>query len=134
MCIIFFQKLFQLVLILIYAPTQGLSKQLLGATLNKHFHVRCSDWEADDLTDVQVKYAAQDAIASIAVCLKLVEETSGSFLGNTRFGDVFSFYQSWSRECPLKDTKFHLKSGASFTATAHSSKAKSFTPSKPNKY
>ncbi|EFX73459.1 hypothetical protein DAPPUDRAFT_325251 [Daphnia pulex] len=55
---------------------------LSGTVLNKHFSVRCSDWEAENLSTIQVKYAAQDAIASIAICLKLVAETRAPDLSN----------------------------------------------------
>lgn len=71
-----------------------MSEQLLGVVLEKHFSVRCSNWEADELSDIQIKYAAQDAIASIAVCLKLLAETE---LWNQRAFNPYLFYRNhWS--------------------------------------
>ena len=53
--------------------------------------MRCSDWEAEYLSDIQVKYAAQDAIASIAVCLKLIAESKND-LNQQSFHTINEFY------------------------------------------
>lgn len=111
----------------------GLSEQLLGKALNKHYSVRCSDWEAENLSDVQVKYAAQDAVASIAICLKLIAETTLPDLNN-RFwviNNMNEFYTSWAVTCAVLDTKFRMSSNHKFMGTSNS-KGKKFTATKPN--
>lgn len=42
-----------------------LSEEHLNVHLNKDWRIRCSDWEAKTLGDVQVKYAAKDAHVAI---------------------------------------------------------------------
>ena len=37
--------------------------------------MRCSDWEEEHLSDDQVRYAARDALASIALCLRLATDS-----------------------------------------------------------
>lgn len=105
--------------------------------MNKHFSVRCSDWEAENLSDVQVKYAAQDAIASVAICLKLIAETRVHDLNNTLWSinNMNEFYTSWTVTCAVPDTKFRMSSNHKFVGTGGSnSKGKKFTSTKPNKY
>ncbi len=38
---------------------KGMAEKVLGVTLNKSFHLRCSDWEAEELTEAQVLVCAQ---------------------------------------------------------------------------
>ena len=91
--------LFRFYLFIDSYTSSGLSEQLLGIFLNKHFSVRCSDWETDELSTQQITYAAQDAIASIAVCLKLLAETDlwNKHHGRQQFGSRFSSFlvPSW---------------------------------------
>ncbi|KAG7304202.1 hypothetical protein JYU34_011140 [Plutella xylostella] len=52
----------------------SLAKQLLAVTLDKSWRIRCSDWEAETLTERQVKYAAADAHVAIKIFGLLAEE------------------------------------------------------------
>ena len=45
----------------------GLVQVLLHVTLDKTNDIRCSNWEARPLSDVQKAYAATDAYAALAV-------------------------------------------------------------------
>ena len=51
----------------LYMTIAGLVQQLLHVTLDKTNAVRCSNWEARPLSDVQKMYAATDAFAALAV-------------------------------------------------------------------
>lgn len=42
-----------------------LSEDHLNVKLNKDWHIRCSDWEANTLNKVQIDYAAKDAHVAI---------------------------------------------------------------------
>ena len=33
---------------------KGMAEKVLNVTLNKSYHLRCSDWEAEELSDAQV--------------------------------------------------------------------------------
>lgn len=113
-----------------------MSEQLLGTVLNKHFSVRCSDWEAENLSTIQVKYAAQDAIASIAICLKLVAETRAPDLSNVwSVSNMHEFYTLWATKAAVPDLKFRLPSTNKNVGILNSnSKEKKFVSTKPNKY
>ncbi|XP_026763911.2 exonuclease 3'-5' domain-containing protein 2 [Galleria mellonella] len=52
----------------------SLTKSLLHIILDKSWRVRCSNWEAETLSDMQVKYAAADAHVAIKIFVKLIEE------------------------------------------------------------
>ena len=113
-----------------------MSEQLLGTVLNKHFSIRCSDWEAEDLSAIQVKYAAQDAIASIAICLKLVAETRVPDLSNMwSINNMYDFYTSWVTKSVVPDTKFRMPSMNKNVGTlSNNLKEKKILPTKQNKY
>ena len=66
--------------------------------MSKNLNITCSDWEALTLTEDQVKYAAQDALASLAICLKMVSDIS---LKAEDENDLSRFYTSWSRTVDL---------------------------------
>ncbi|XP_067337065.1 exonuclease 3'-5' domain-containing protein 2 isoform X2 [Channa argus] len=51
---------------------KSLAADLLNVSLDKSLELRCSDWEADELTLEQVTYAARDAQVSIALFLNLL--------------------------------------------------------------
>ncbi|XP_051724400.1 exonuclease 3'-5' domain-containing protein 2 isoform X3 [Ctenopharyngodon idella] len=51
---------------------KSLAADLLNVTLDKSLELRCSDWEADVLTQEQMTYAARDAQVSIALFLHLL--------------------------------------------------------------
>ncbi|XP_041764587.1 exonuclease 3'-5' domain-containing protein 2 [Anopheles merus] len=48
-----------------------LANEVLGLTLDKHWKVRCSDWESPELSDRQIKYAASDAHVAVEMFKKL---------------------------------------------------------------
>ncbi|XP_054469926.1 exonuclease 3'-5' domain-containing protein 2 isoform X2 [Anoplopoma fimbria] len=51
---------------------KSLAEDLLNVSLDKSLELRCSDWEADQLTPKQMTYAARDAQVSIALFLHLL--------------------------------------------------------------
>ncbi|XP_065822189.1 exonuclease 3'-5' domain-containing protein 2 isoform X2 [Labrus bergylta] len=51
---------------------KSLAADLLNVSLDKSLELRCSDWEADQLTMEQMIYAARDAQVSIALFLRLL--------------------------------------------------------------
>ena len=51
----------------------ALTKQFLGARLDKSKTITCSDWETPILTERQVRYAASDAIAGLCIFERMVE-------------------------------------------------------------
>ncbi|KAM4540844.1 exonuclease 3'-5' domain-containing protein 2 isoform 1-T1 [Fundulus diaphanus] len=51
---------------------KSLAADLLNVSLDKSLELRCSDWEADQLTLEQMTYAARDAQISIALFLNLL--------------------------------------------------------------
>ncbi|KFP31064.1 Exonuclease 3'-5' domain-containing protein 2 [Colius striatus] len=51
---------------------KSLSETVLNCPLDKSPHVRCSNWEAEELTQDQVLYAAKDAQVSVALFLHLL--------------------------------------------------------------
>ncbi|CAF90237.1 unnamed protein product, partial [Tetraodon nigroviridis] len=51
---------------------KSLAADLLNVCLDKSLDVRCSDWEADQLSPEQVTYAARDAQVSVALFLSLL--------------------------------------------------------------
>lgn len=44
---------------------KGMSEEFLGVSLDKNFDIRCSDWEADTLSNARITYAATDAMVAI---------------------------------------------------------------------
>ncbi|KAJ8735084.1 hypothetical protein PYW08_014334 [Mythimna loreyi] len=51
-----------------------LSSTLLGAVLDKSWRIRCSDWEAEEMSQRQVEYAAIDAHVAIRIFAILLEK------------------------------------------------------------
>ncbi|XP_047467327.1 exonuclease 3'-5' domain-containing protein 2 isoform X2 [Mugil cephalus] len=51
---------------------KSLAADLLNVSLDKSLELRCSDWEADQLTLEQMTYAARDAQVSVALFLHLL--------------------------------------------------------------
>ena len=98
-------------LILTLPSTSGLSEKLMDQALNKKFSVRVSDWEAEILTEEQMKYASQDAIASIGICLKMVADTepSNSLLWQSE--SIEHFFSTWTKHSLHVDTKFRMPKG-----------------------
>ncbi|XP_060684308.1 exonuclease 3'-5' domain-containing protein 2 [Hemiscyllium ocellatum] len=51
---------------------KSLAQDVLNYTLDKSLHLRCSNWEAEELSNEQVAYAAQDAQISVALFFQLL--------------------------------------------------------------
>ena len=51
----------------------ALAEQILGVQMDKHWTTRCSNWEAEKLTERQADYAMNDALVAVHIFLKLVE-------------------------------------------------------------
>ncbi|XP_021257107.1 exonuclease 3'-5' domain-containing protein 2 [Numida meleagris] len=51
---------------------KSLAEKVLNCPLDKSPHMRCSNWEAEELTQDQVLYAARDAQVSVALFLHLL--------------------------------------------------------------
>ncbi|XP_056333111.1 exonuclease 3'-5' domain-containing protein 2 isoform X1 [Danio aesculapii] len=51
---------------------KSLAEDLLNVTLDKSVELRCSDWEAEELSPEQITYAARDAQISIALFFHLL--------------------------------------------------------------
>ncbi|XP_044738068.1 exonuclease 3'-5' domain-containing protein 2 isoform X2 [Chrysoperla carnea] len=49
----------------------NLSKKYLNFVMNKHWRIRCSNWEADILNEAQITYAAHDAIIAVELFKKM---------------------------------------------------------------
>lgn len=54
----------------------ALSSELLGVVLDKSWRIRCSNWEADELTPRQIQYAAVDAHVAVKLFVHLVNRYS----------------------------------------------------------
>ncbi|CAH0600197.1 unnamed protein product [Chrysodeixis includens] len=52
----------------------ALASKLLGVVMDKSWRIRCSDWEAQELSEKQLKYAALDAYVAIRIFAVLVEK------------------------------------------------------------
>lgn len=48
-----------------------MSKYVLNVELDKHWRLVCSDWEAKDLSEKQLNYAANDALVAVEIFKKL---------------------------------------------------------------
>ena len=49
----------------------GLASSFLDLRMDKDWRVRASDWEADDLSERQTLYAANDALISMNIALQV---------------------------------------------------------------
>ncbi|XP_072221487.1 exonuclease 3'-5' domain-containing protein 2 isoform X1 [Leuresthes tenuis] len=72
---------------------KSLAADLLNISLDKSLELRCSDWEADQLTLEQMTYAARDAQVSIALFLHLLSlqsEAGPAFSSGSSFSELAS--------------------------------------------
>ncbi|XP_038621612.1 exonuclease 3'-5' domain-containing protein 2 isoform X2 [Tachyglossus aculeatus] len=90
---------------------KSLAETVLNLPLNKSLLLRCSNWDADHLTQEQVAYAAKDAQVSVAVFLHLLGYPSKAAPGPQATAG------SWGKvlvECQgLVDVPFRGKGGGS---------------------
>lgn len=61
-----------------------MSQRIIGVELDKDWRVRCSDWEANELTEKQIDYAAKDALCGIELFKKMSKHLTRFNDGNGR--------------------------------------------------
>ncbi|CAH1783562.1 unnamed protein product [Owenia fusiformis] len=71
-----------------------LARELLGVTLEKDIRTRCSNWEAKQLSEQQVEYAAMDVLVAIDIFTELVYRKLSR-------QDIPTFDAFWSKMPPL---------------------------------
>ncbi|XP_045561857.1 exonuclease 3'-5' domain-containing protein 2 isoform X1 [Salmo salar] len=87
---------------------KSLAANLLNVSLDKSLELRCSNWEADQLTQEQMTYAARDAQVSIALFFYLL----GLHSDTTPSPDSRSGYTQLANRCQgLVDTPFRERGG-----------------------
>ncbi|XP_036811288.1 exonuclease 3'-5' domain-containing protein 2 [Oncorhynchus mykiss] len=87
---------------------KSLAADLLNVSLDKSLALRCSNWEADQLTPEQITYAARDAQVSIALFIHLLGLNSDT----TPSPDSGSGYTQLANRCQgLVDTPFRERGG-----------------------
>ncbi|XP_054913019.1 exonuclease 3'-5' domain-containing protein 2 isoform X2 [Poeciliopsis prolifica] len=72
---------------------KSLAADLLNVPLDKSLELRCSDWEADQLTLEQTTYAARDAQISVALFLRLLglpTETGPALSSGSSYSELAS--------------------------------------------
>ncbi|XP_043998797.1 exonuclease 3'-5' domain-containing protein 2 isoform X1 [Gambusia affinis] len=72
---------------------KSLAADLLNVPLDKSLELRCSDWEADQLTPEQTTYAARDAQISVALFLRLLglqTETGPALSSGSSYSELVS--------------------------------------------
>ncbi|XP_032402181.1 exonuclease 3'-5' domain-containing protein 2 isoform X1 [Xiphophorus hellerii] len=72
---------------------KSLAVDLLNVPLDKSLELRCSDWEADQLTPEQTTYAARDAQISVALFLRLLglqTETGPALSSGSSYSELVS--------------------------------------------
>ncbi|XP_036592815.1 exonuclease 3'-5' domain-containing protein 2 isoform X2 [Trichosurus vulpecula] len=87
---------------------KSLAETILNFPLNKSLLLRCSNWDAEELTEEQVAYAARDAQISIALFLHLLGCPLS--MNSTKNGDVETSWEEVLMKCQdLVDLPFHGK-------------------------
>ncbi|XP_067012367.2 exonuclease 3'-5' domain-containing protein 2 [Anabrus simplex] len=69
----------------------GLTENILGVKLDKSWHIRCSNWEAETLEERQIDYAARDALVGMEIFKVLI-------CGRNRRGPFFWQRNRWKRQ------------------------------------
>ncbi|XP_059809844.1 exonuclease 3'-5' domain-containing protein 2 isoform X1 [Hypanus sabinus] len=92
---------------------KSLAQDIINFTLDKSLHLRCSNWEAPELTNEQVTYAAQDAQVSVALFFHLLGFSSTSHEDAVLSQSEPSWEQVLARCQGLKDIPFKNKMGGS---------------------
>ncbi|XP_043837339.1 exonuclease 3'-5' domain-containing protein 2 isoform X2 [Dromiciops gliroides] len=93
---------------------KSLAETILNFPLNKSLLLRCSNWDAEELTEEQVAYAARDAQISVALFLHLLGCPLS--MNSTKNGDVESSWEKVLTKCQdLVDLPFHGKGNSSIT-------------------
>lgn len=71
---------------------KSLSKELLGYDLDKSYTLRCSDWDTENLSPSQIKYAADDAIVSAKLFENIKSRKIGWLLYKSHFNEDLELY------------------------------------------
>ncbi|XP_061699034.1 exonuclease 3'-5' domain-containing protein 2 isoform X2 [Syngnathoides biaculeatus] len=87
---------------------KSLAADLLNVSLDKSLELRCSDWEAHELTPEQMTYAARDAQVSVALFFHLLGLRPEA---DPASADWFSYTALAARCQGLVDTPFRGRSG-----------------------
>ncbi|XP_074092145.1 exonuclease 3'-5' domain-containing protein 2 isoform X4 [Macrotis lagotis] len=91
---------------------KSLAETILNFPLNKSFLLRCSNWDAEELTEEQVAYAARDAQISVALFLHLLGYPLS--INSTKNGDVETSWERVLMKCQdLVDLPFRGKGNSS---------------------
>ncbi|XP_078089585.1 exonuclease 3'-5' domain-containing protein 2 isoform X2 [Mustelus asterias] len=90
---------------------KSLAQDILHFTLDKSLHLRCSNWEAEELASEQVRYAAQDAQISVALFFHLLGFSSAPLEDGTSSECEPSWRQMLARCQGLVDIPFKGKMG-----------------------
>lgn len=81
----------------------GLSKDILNITLDKNYKIRCSDWEAAELSRKQVYYAAMDAFVAVEIFKKWAGINQRKFRMNPEWRLVETAVQEYLNQiCKIK--------------------------------
>ncbi|XP_074146574.1 exonuclease 3'-5' domain-containing protein 2 isoform X1 [Sminthopsis crassicaudata] len=87
---------------------KSLAETILNFPLNKSLLLRCSNWDAEELTEEQVAYAARDAQISVALFLHLLGCPLP--MDSTKNRDVETSWEKVLMKCKdLVDLPFHGK-------------------------
>ena len=82
---------------------KNLASRFLNVQLDKHWKISASNWEADKLTERQIKYASNDVLTAMAIALKIIQEHYES-------SDIDNLIQKSYQICSLfKDIPFTKK-------------------------
>lgn len=92
---------------------KSLAQEVLDITLDKSLHLRCSNWEAEELSHAQITYAAQDAHVSMALFFQLLGFSSPPGLDNGPRESEPSWKQVLAKCQGLLDTPFKGRVGGS---------------------
>ncbi|XP_048394161.1 exonuclease 3'-5' domain-containing protein 2 isoform X2 [Stegostoma tigrinum] len=92
---------------------KSLAQDILNYTLDKSIHLRCSNWEAEELSNEQIAYAAQDAQVSVALFFHLLGFSSAPLEGCMPCEHEPTWKQMLARCQGLIDIPFKGKVGSS---------------------
>lgn len=90
---------------------KSLAQDIINFTLDKSLHLRCSNWEAEELSNEQVSYAAHDAQVSVALFFHLLGFSCTSQEDATSSRCEPSWQQVLARCQGLLDIPFKSKMG-----------------------
>lgn len=90
-----------------------LSKHVLNVELDKNWRIRCSDWEARNLTEKQIDYAANDALVAVEIFKTLSKKIDQKrFWRRTTWEDLLSSIEAFI-DIRFRETNLNQKSSKS---------------------